>query len=285
MHIALIQKATITTIHAVSAAWTNLSQRVYQAWFGAMNWCGNRARPVSPALSAVMSMLTLEGHTLARTVWATWVKYRGAPEKFGLDTFRDEDRGHSPVLLLHGAAGSWHYLGDLAMRLQRQGRSVHVLTLGAGGPTEEKRARVLEKVAQIRTAYLTRFGEEAPAVDLVAHSMGGNIALHSTFSTETTRVDAKGNLQATAPPTANPHIGKLITVALPTDAKELGWLRTAGKAGQVFNVIAQYDAIMGWKKSAVAEECPLQAETVSAGHVGIVFQEAAADSIRRYLDR
>ncbi|CAF2695177.1 unnamed protein product [Rotaria sp. Silwood2] len=92
-------------------------------------------------------MLILEGHTLCKAVWYTLKKYRKDPQVYGLNQWNETHcRRRRPVLLLHGAVGSWSYLGDLAVLLESVHIPVFIINLGFELPTEEIRKQVFKKI-------------------------------------------------------------------------------------------------------------------------------------------
>ncbi|CAF2944898.1 unnamed protein product [Rotaria sp. Silwood2] len=86
-----------------------------------------------------------------------------------------------------------------------------------------------------------------PLVDIVAHSNGGNLALYSTFTQDCSYIDGDGNFKFRSSPQSNPHIGKIITVALPSNQTEVNWMRQINKLDNLFNVNAKFNALMAYK--------------------------------------
>ena len=258
------------------------TQIFYESWF-----YGNRAivgmlRHLSPAVGAAWAMVSLEGHTLAKAAWYTWQKYRKVPSEYGLElNFNMGHQGNRPVLLLHGAVGSWNYLGDLATSLQEKGYPVFVLNVGSGMVTDAMRDDVYKKIDQIRENYFHALGTET-VVDIVAHSMGGNLAVAAAFAKEGSYIDAKGDLQFETGRVkkATSSVGKVITLAMPSNREEAGWMQEIGKIEDLFNIRAKYDALMGHKECALAESHVLN---IDAGHVGIVFHPKTVDAISSFL--
>jgi len=285
---------------------------------------------ISPALGAIYGMLFLEAHTICKATWYTLKKYRKDPQAYGLNQRNEPNHLHHPVLLLHGAVGSWSYLGDLAVALKNANIPVFVIDLGFGLPTEEMRKKVFNKIEEIRRLYsnsnkrtdnesytgqnerqspniiqqeastvkLIRIshGNETtgtatnskssnmiPLVDIVAHSNGGNVALYSAFTEDCSYIDEQGNLKFRSALEANPHIGKVITVAFPSNQTETKWMHEINKTNDLFNVNAKYDALMGYKKCALVEELPAHVEYIDAGHIGIVFNRTAHNRILQFL--
>jgi len=285
---------------------------------------------ISPALGAIYGMLFLEGHTVCKAAWHTYNKYHKDPQIYGLNQWNGENYCHRPVLLIPGAAGSWSYLGDLAVALNKANIPVFVVDLGFGLPTEEMRKKIFTKIEEIRRLYsnfnkktgdksctdqterqsvgtlqektstvkLIRTNHEdetirittnsissniIPLVDIVAHSNGGNVALYSAFTEDCSYVDEQGNLKFRSALQANPYIGKLITVALPSNQTETNWMHEINKINDLFNVNAKYDALMAFKKCALNEEFSAHVEYIDAGHIGIVFNRAAHNQILQYL--
>lgn len=285
---------------------------------------------ISPALGAIYGMLLLEGHTICKAAWYTWNKYRKDPQLYGLNQWNTKNCRNRPVLLLHGAAGSWSYLGDLAVTLKNANIPLFVVDLGMGLPSQEMRRKVFNKIEEIRRLYSIfnqkingecddiQFGEQnlntvseetstvklirtnrenetvstttdptnsnaIPLVDIVAHSNGGNVALYSIFTEDCSSINGQGELQFRCTRQANPHIGKVITVALPSDQTETKWMREVKKINDLFNVNAKYDALMAYKKCAMVEEFPSHVEYVDAGHIGIVYNRETSSRILQFL--
>lgn len=229
---------------------------------------------VSSTVGLTYGMILLEAHTLCKAAWYTIYKYRRNPLTYGFNTIHSE---HRPVLLLHGAVGSWSYLGDLATSLQQANISVFVLNHGFGLPTDEIRRKVLEKIDEIR-----RLTNNRSSIDLVAHSNGGNLAFCSAFTEQCSFIDHQGKLQFRDEPKANPFIGKIITVALPTNEKEFELMCRIGKENDLFNINAQYDGLMSHKNCALSQH---YRRDVNAAHVGIVFQKDTHDYIVELLTK
>lgn len=254
----------------------SLGHGIYLIWF----WVNQLLvdivkRHISPMLSVTLGMLLLEGHTLCKAAWFTWRKYRRDPKEYGLDQFETVDRECRPVLLLHGAVGSWAYLGDLAVALKRANIPVFVINLGFGLPTDEMRRRVFDKIQTIKTVN--------PLVDIVAHSNGGNLALCCAFTSECSFIDSTGKLKFRDVPQANADIGKIITIALPSNAEEVHQMQQIGKENDLFNINAKYDALMSYKKCALVGALSSHAAEISAAHVGIVFQPKTYERLIAYL--
>lgn len=275
MHCDAIEENTATPSLWMETAST-ISATIYTLYFKAVK-CFVEAlsamhlRPVGVSLG----MLFSEFSTLAKASYYHLFRYTKVAQEYGLNQVI-QDR--PPVLLLHGAAGSWSYLHDLAQSLKAEGFSVFVMSLGSPHPTEEKREIILQKIEEIRDLY-----EVAPQVDLVAHSMGGYLALYSTLSQASTTIDdEKGEIVCTQdqPLQIDERIGRVVTLAMPYDAKERDLLVQAGKVADVYNVLAEYDALMGHKACALDEE---HAQVVNAGHIGIVFQQEAHQAAARFL--
>jgi pimeloyl-ACP methyl ester carboxylesterase len=263
-----------------------IALKVYQAWFCANKWLVETFKRFSlPAVGVSLGMLLLEGHTLCKAAWFTCWKYRLDPKEYGFEQIEKRHRGKNPVLLFHGAAGSWNYLGDLASELSKADIPVFVINLGGGDVTEEKRKLVCKKIEQIRTEYAKRLHVHKPKVDLVAHSMGSNVAMATAFARKCSSIDEQGELHFRRKRTVRAHssVGKVITIANPSNAQEVKRISQAGKRHQLFNINARYDALMGHKTCALTGRLARQAAEVDAGHVGIVFQSSASAAVRRAL--
>ena len=131
------------------------------------------------------------------------------------------------------------------------------------------------KIDEIR-----RLTNNRSPIDLVAHSNGGNLALASAFTEECSFIDAQGALEFRGEPSAHPHVGKIITVALPTNRTELEWVRQINKENDLFNLNAQYDGLMGHKVCALDSQHHV---TINAAHIGIVFQKNTHERLLELL--
>ena len=285
---------------------------------------------ISPALGAIFGMFILEGHTICKAGWYTFKKYHNDPQIYGLNQWTVMNCHHRPVLLLHGAVGSWSYLGDFAVALRDANIPVFVMNLDSGLPTEDVRKKIFNKIKEIRKLYYsfnhksndeshstqcerqsmsttpdetsivtlrrTSDGGETsksltnstsspiiPPVDIVAHSNGGNIALYSAFTGDSSYIDRHGNLKFRCTPESNPHVGKVITVALPSNQTETDWMRQINKLDDLFNINAKFDALMAYKKCALVNELPSHVHYIDAGHIGIVFKHSTYNQVLQFL--
>jgi hypothetical protein len=308
-----------------------VGQQIYVIWFYINKFLVEAMQQyISPALGAIFGMLFLEGHTMCIAAWYTLKKYRKDPQVYGLNQWNETNCRYRPVLLLHGAVGSWSYLGDLAVALKNANIPVFVIDLGFGLPTEKMRKKIFNKIKEIRRLYynfnqksddesysnqigrqslcttqeemstvkLIRTSQESettrvptnltnlhniPLVDIVAHSNGGNVALYSTFTENCSYIDGEGNFKFRCEPQANPHIGKVITVALPSNQTETNWMREINKINDLFNVNAKFDALMDYKRCALVEELHSHVEYIDAGHIGIVFKSSTYNRVLQFL--
>jgi len=122
-------------------------------------------------------IILLIAHVLVKAAFHTFVKYTKPPTEYtGLDVRNDRATAQNPVILVHGAVGSWNYMGDLALSLRDKGHHVYVVNLGSGDVSEEKRGKLLAKIDRVRQYHSYQ------QVDIVAHSMGGNSAFAALFS-------------------------------------------------------------------------------------------------------
>ncbi len=251
-----------------------VAQFIYNVWFTTNSWLvGQLNKRVHEAVGASLGMLSLEGHTLARAGIDTLYRYRKDPTEYGLDQVNPEEkRGFNPILLIHGAAGNWRYMGDMARSLVDKGYSVFVINLGGGGPTDEKRDAVHAKLDEIQALYRDR-----RPVDIVAHSMGANTALYSSFRAGSVTLQ-EGNMvqDPFRVQGADRRIRKVVNLANPTSAEEKALLDAAGKTRDVYNITASHDALMGHKTCALS---PTHRDELSAGHIGIVYNPDVADAV------
>ncbi|CAF3427264.1 unnamed protein product [Rotaria socialis] len=184
---------------------------------------------------------------MCNALWYIPKKYRKNPNVYGLNQLNETPYcRHRPVLLLHGAVDAWSYLGDLAAVLKTTNIPAFVINLGFGLPTEET-------------------------------------PLYSAFTQDCSYIDRESNLKFRSTPEANPLIGKVIAIALPSNLTETNWMREINKLDDLFNVNAKYDAIMDHKKCALAEELPWSVEYIDAGHIGIVFNRSTYSQVLQFL--
>ena len=304
-----------------------VGQKIYAIWFYMNKILVEIIQQhISPAIAAMFEMLIFEGHAMLQAIWYTLKKYRRDPRVYGLNRWTKENCCHRPVLLLHGAVGTWSYLGDLGDTLKNANIPVFVINLGSGLPAEEIRTKILDKIEEIIKLYydfnqkllknesnLNQIDRQSvwtakesssttellkinledgsartilnaiPLVDIVAHSNGGKLALYSTFTQECSHIDAGGNLKFRVTPQANLHVGKVITIAMPSNETETDWMRQINKLDDLFNVNAKFDALMAYKKCALIEELPSHVEYIDATHIGIVFKQSAYQQILQFL--
>lgn len=231
-------------------------------------------------LGVLLGSVVLETPALARG-FVYGYRYGNTPESYGFNTIRPTHSDQRPVLLFHGAIGTWNYLGDLATAINKTERPVYVMSLGSGEPTAAQCYQVHDTMDRIQQDYVAQFGKSPDGIDFVAHSMGANLAIYSSFDKEQCASIAEG-FSPGDQPKANPMVGKVITLANPTDAQELSWLQSIGKSQDIFNVVARYDALMGHKEPALAAT-PSQFSDSNAGHVGIVFDPIAFSQVTQIL--
>jgi hypothetical protein len=206
------------------------------------------------------------------------LKYLKDPIHYGLNQFNHEHQGKHPVILIHGRMGKWTDLMGLARRLQNAQIPVFLLTLqNSTYPSEADRTQINELVKEIRIQYFNRFNEAPPRVDLVGHSLGGDMALYTAFAVDCSYIEEKdfltrGDLQLIKgkQPELNPFIRKVITVGMPSSSQELEWIKATGKERDLFNVVAKFDAVIGHKKSALSDLRPNHVFFVNSGHLGIL---------------
>ena len=306
-----------------------VGQYIYIIWFSIHRVItGVIQQRISLAFGAIYGMIFLEGHTVCKVMWYTWKKYDENPSVYGLNQWNETNCHHRPVLLIHGAAGSWAYLGDLAVALKNARIPVFTIDLGFGLPTDEMRRKINQKIDEIRRLYpkpnqsieikpnlspteprpfLYTIQEETPSeksinfnninpfcrkithsndpplVDLIAHSNGGNIALYSAFTENCSSIDQQADLKFRSELQANPNIGKIITIALPSNQIETNWLREINKINDLYNINAKYDALMAYKECSLVKELPSHVQYVNAAHIGIVFDPTIPNRILRIL--
>lgn len=275
MRISLNMGSVQSTIKSICNRAAKIKRNIYEVYFNAID---QSVRAVSRrgyrALAVTAGMILTEAPTLIRAGVYTAI-YRKNVQQYGIDLAKvDSTCRH--VLLLHGAAGSWHYMRDLTNFLRKEKIQVSIIDLGGGEATQEKRSLVISKIQQIRGRY-SQLNMTAPKIDIVAHSLGGYLGLAATILGGTIK---DGELQEDETIMANPHVGKLITLAMPYNAKECAMLKKADKIDETFNIIAQYDALMGTKEQALSKKNSYVAD---AGHIGIVYSQEAIGELAKIV--
>ena len=267
-------------------------------------------RRISSDFGMFYGFIVLELHILLKIVWYTLVKYCHDPTTYGFNQINEENCKYRPVLLLHDAMGySWSYLGDLAMVIKKADRSVFVLNFEFGLSANEKRKRILNKMKEIQQKYsnlhsnidlqfhqnenkgqklLYTIAEELPMktslIDIVVHSNSAKIALCSLFTEDCSYLNEQGNLKFHSTNLQiNQHIGKIITIASPSNRMEINWMRRLNKFYDLYNINAEFDAIMSWKKCDLEEELPENVRYICAGHLGIVFNQTTYNRVVQFL--
>jgi len=255
-----------------------LNERVYDLYFSTIKrivemTAGSNYRPIGLILGTIMLDLIP-----AITAASRRILYQKNPVDYGLNAIKQEHQGHAPVILLHGRMGKWTDLAPLAFHLQKAHFSVFVMDLEESScPSETDRKRINEQIECIQRLYQQTFNQSCPAIDLVGHSLGGDMALYTSFTSECSFIEDReketlGDLKIHEgyQPESNPLVGRVITLGMPSNAIELAWAKAAGKAHLIFNVTAKYDVIMGKKECALAKELPDQVIEVPSGHLGML---------------
>lgn len=250
---------------------------LYSLFHQAVTGCVNRLAKIGlKPLGATLGMVLFEPLTLIKVVLRT-LQFRKDPTAYGLNSFKNDK---APVILVHGAAGNWRYMADFAQKLSAS-RSVFVIDLGLGGPSEDKRARLQGEISRIQGLYFDRFKKET-RVDMIAHSMGGLVGLAALFTQESISINSEGDVVAKEGinPEAFPSCRKLITIAMPIDDKEKSLISRIHKLQDVSSILARYEQLMDLKKHALAEG---RTKTLEAAHVGIVYHENLAERVDAFL--
>lgn len=262
----------------------SIRKTVYDGWFNINNHLGNLLRKHSfTTAAAIHGMFSLEIFTLVKVIWKTGVTYTKTPKEYGFETL-PENSSKTPVLLLHGAAGTWNYMGDLAKSLSNEGIPVFVIDLGSGPATDEKRNTVHAKIKEIQNIY-KQAKKEAPQVDIVAHSMGGALAYVSAFDASCSSIDDAGSIQFSknVEPKAAEGIRKIITIALPMDLAEVKQIEAIGKLDNLYNITAKYDLLVGHKTCGLETLLKEHSSQIETTHVEIVYNKEAQMATLAYL--
>jgi hypothetical protein len=125
------------------------------------------------------------------------------------------------------------------------------------------------------------FQEEAPVIHLVGHSRGGEMAFDAAFKEECAFVDditGDLNFYEEQVPQANPLIGRVVTIGMPTSMKEMLWAQQAEKVQDVYNIVAKYDAIV----SGASALSGAHAVVFDKGHLGILCP-ATYEHVKRLI--
>ncbi len=197
------------------------------------------------------------------------LRYSKQPKHYGINHFRASHKGKNPVILLHGRMSHWVDLMDLALSIKFANIPVFFISLQNQHPTESDRHRINEEVEKIQNLYREEFNEDCPLIDIVGHSLGGDMALYSAFAPGCSIIE-RGNLKFMSEPQPNPPIGRIITLGMPTNSLEIDWIWAAGKKREIFNIVAKFDAIMGSKECALIHKKPKQVLEIDTGHLGIL---------------
>jgi len=226
--------------------------KVYKVWFSVVSSFTGWLRPRSTALSAGVAMLSLEGPTLLRATWDIFVRYRKDPEKYGFNgqvNPEDKPAVRGAIVLMHGAVGSWGYMGDLATRLLKEGYYVHAIDLAQCQNIEQCLQRHVSDAC-------THSGKQK--VTIVAHSNGANVVVD--------------NLNAIAE-----KVERFISVAMPIEKSKL---EQFPQHIETRAILAEFDAVVDNKTNAISSCIELD-----AAHIGIVNHPNLVDEIGRIRRR
>lgn len=259
-----IAQAYHTSLNTV----TTLPTVVYEKYFNLMKGAiEGLSRKGYRALAVTVGMVLTEPVSCAHAVWNS-IFFRKDPS--------DKKEIHKPhVLLMHGALGDCYYMKEGIQYLKSRGFTVDIINTGFGEVNDDMRKQVNNKIMEIRTRHNCTIGDapsahkEFPKVHIIAHSMGGYLALASAFQNPNMQGD---KVTLSSDLRASPYVGKIITLAMPFDAEERQLFATAYKLNDVYNINAKYDALMGHKKPALD---PQHNSEVNAGHIGIVYNKEA----------
>ncbi len=259
---------------------TTLSEKVYTIYFQAVkNFIDLTTRMHARPFGLVAGTLLLEFAPAMKSTIRR-LCYHKEPTHYGFNQFTPEHQGKSPAILLHGRMGKWQDVAALAEELKKAHIPVFLLNVKRSECiSEQERTNINNEITRIQNLYTATFQEQAPAVDLIGHSFGGDLSFSTSFSIDSTTIDDsqpeilrrdRFQIMEGKNPTANPLVGKVITIGMPSDAKEVAWAKAAGTAHQLYNVVAKYDAIVRDKVSALGDEFPQNVLEVNAGHLGIL---------------
>lgn len=220
---------------ALWAGCVALCSKVYRAWFSVIAGFADWLRPRSRALSAGVAVVGLESHALVRATWDTYVRYRKAPEHYGFNTDPEDAASHGAIVLMHGAVGSWNYMGDLATRLLNEGYAVYAINV----TPEFHDWRMLGALNEICAKT------DHKVVTIVAHSDGANVAAkHLRHAVIADKVE------------------HFISVAMPLSQETLDAIQPRV---HTHAILAEFDAVVDNGINNVADT-----QTLSAAHLGIV---------------
>jgi hypothetical protein len=259
----------------------NWFQKSYELYFnGVRGFVNFLSKKGLRALGSTIGMIALEGFTLIKTFYKM-IQYNKDPISYGFNQLSNEHLEKKPIILIHGAAGNYRYMGDFAKALLKEKRPVFVINLGLGAPNEEKRAVLQSEILKIQNQYLKTFNKETK-VDVVAHSMGGLVALSSMFTNDTSFIDQGGEVfeKESTELKSFDAINRLVTIAMPLDTREIELLKKTKKDQQVFSILAKYEELMDMKKSAINEE---NTTTLDSAHIGIVYNQDLVKNVIRFL--
>lgn len=233
-------------------------------------------------LGLIFGTLFLEIAPSVKTA-ARRLLYSADPKTYGFNQFEQSHAKKRPVLLIHGRMGAWSDLAELASSLRTIGMPVFVISLNHSTPTEEDRRRIREFILDIRNQYRAKFPEgELPVVDIVGHSLGGDMALYTSFTPNCSYIEEKdeatmGNLKMIkgSKVRSDATIGKVITIGMPSNSSELEWASLAGKSQDLFNIIGLFDVVMGHKECALEKHASWhkQCKKFEYGHLGLLNPE------------
>lgn len=261
----------------------DLNARIYAIYFnflkGFMDWTTeHKFRPLGLAVGTIFLELAPTVRTIARRIF-----YFDDPKVYGFNQIDKSHAGKHPVILIHGRMGTWSDLAELASKLKEDGIPVFVMDLNHNVPTEEDRLRIKDFVIEIRNQYYEKFPHlEIPTVDIVGHSLGGDMALYSSFTSQCSYIEEHdeatlGDLKIIegSEIQSNDTIRKVITIGMPSNSSELTWSKSANKVQHLFNIIGVFDAIMGHKECALKDEMFYRAHVkeMDCGHLGLLNDE------------
>lgn len=267
---------------AIKGKATTLSERVYQSYVNVIKaFVDLTTRWNVRILGLVAGTLLLEPKASA-CAFARRITFRKDPAEYGFNQLKPEHQGKQAVVMLHGRMGRWQDLANIGATILKAGTPVFMMSLEDSSKINENdRTRINNKLKEIQALYTSTFKIAPPQVNLVGHSMGGEMSILTALSEESVSIEnikefpyqelqEKEGLQAKA----NPLVGKVITIGMPMDNKEVALYKTAKKLNDTYNLVAKYEHIVR-KESALQTELPDHVIEMNNTHLGMLNTETS----------